>query len=163
MSVRIVRAGPQDWQRYRDIRLRALADAPDAYASSLEWEQGHTPARWQELLTGAETFLAVDGERTLGTATGWSRDGDAVAVVAMYVAPEARGQRLAHRLLDEVVRGAMARGTPRLRLEVATGNEPARRSYLAYGFTPTGREHPMDRDPSILEIEMELPLDAAGP
>src|SRR5690349_4491137 len=104
MSVQIVRAGPQDWQRYRDIRLRSLAEVPRAYASSLDREEGHTPERWQELLGGADTFLAVGGERMLGTATGWSPDGDVVAVVAMYVAPEARGQRLAHRLLDEVRR-----------------------------------------------------------
>jgi ribosomal protein S18 acetylase RimI-like enzyme len=124
----------------------------------LEREQAHTPERWQELLAGADTFLAVDGERILGTATGWRPDQDAIYLVAMYVLPEERGRRLAHLLIDQVRDAARAAGAARLLLEVAEANSAAARCYLAYGFRPTGRQHPMDRNPAIVEIEMELPL-----
>lgn len=158
MDVRIERVRPADWQRYRAIRLRALADAPSAYASSLEVEQHHTAERWQELLAGASTFLAGDGDQILGTATGWAPDPGAMHLVAMYVVPRARGRRLAHLLIDEVRRAATEAGASRLLLEVAEDNVAAARCYRAYGFVPTGHRQPMERDRSILEIEMELSL-----
>jgi ribosomal protein S18 acetylase RimI-like enzyme len=156
MDVVIERAGPGDWERYRGIRLRALAETPDAYASSLDLERRHTPQRWRELLAGAETYLAVAEGRVLGTATGWEREAGTVHLVAMYVAPQARGQRLAHRLIDAVRWSAEARDS-RLLLEVAETNEAAIRCYLGYGFRPTGRRRAMERDARIVEIEFELP------
>jgi ribosomal protein S18 acetylase RimI-like enzyme len=158
MSLQVVRVRPSDWQRYRDIRLEALAASPDAYASSLEVERRHTAERWQQLIAGSDTFIAVEGGCVLGTATGWPRDPGVVHLVAMYVVPEARGRRIAHRLIDEVVAAARDTGAERVLLEVAERNTAAARSYLAYGFTPTGHRHPMDREPDIIEIEMELPL-----
>lgn len=158
MTIRIVRAETGDWQRYREIRLRALAESPEAYASSLEREQAYDADRWQQLLTGAATFLAIEDRQVVGTATGWRQDPEELRVVAMYVVPEARGRRVAHALLDEIRRQAHEQAAGRLVLDVAEGNAGALASYRAYGFAPTGVTRPMERDESIVEIELALPL-----
>jgi hypothetical protein len=41
---------------------------------------------------------------------------------------------------------------------MAESNIRATRSYRSYGFVETGRRRPMDRDPSIIEIEFAYPL-----
>ena len=79
-------------------------------------------------------------------------------VVAMYVDPRARGLRCAHRLLDAIADLAIQRQAKRLVLDVAESNISAAHSYRAYGFTKTGRERPMDRDSSIVQIEFAYPL-----
>jgi hypothetical protein len=46
----------------------------------------------------------------------------------------------------------------RLVLEVSESNLRAASSYRSYGFTETGGRRAMDRDPTIIEIELAYPL-----
>jgi GNAT superfamily N-acetyltransferase len=158
VTVRIVRAEPKDWRRYRPIRLRALTEETNAYASTLERELGYRPGDWQALLASGFTYLAIERRRVVGTATGWWDPAGAMHVVAMYVAPEARGRGLARQLLTRIRLIAVVRGADRLLLDVVAGNDGAHRAYLRYGFTPTGRTQAMERDARLVEVEMELVL-----
>jgi ribosomal protein S18 acetylase RimI-like enzyme len=159
MSFVIIGAEPGDWEAYRAIRLRSLREEPAAYAADYETEASYEPELWKERLATAFTYLAFNDDHDLvGTATGlWMRNGD-TQVVGMYVVPRVRGQRCAHRLIDAIADLAMRRNGKRLLLEVADSNNSAARSYRAYGFVETGRQRPMDRDPSIIQIELAYPL-----
>ena len=60
---------PHEWRTYKDLRLRALADSPDAFGSTLAAEQDRTDAEWSSrLASGAGSGLdlplvaEVDGE-----------------------------------------------------------------------------------------------------
>ena len=53
---------------------------------------------------------------------------------------------------------AVVRGADRLLLDVVADNDRALRTYLGYGFVPTGRTKAMERDARLVEIEMELVL-----
>jgi len=52
----------------------------------------------------------------------------------IYVAPAFRGHGLSHRLLAKVEEIAVERDCCKITLEVLEGNEPAKRSYLKFGF-----------------------------
>ena len=158
MPITLRRAGPADWRIYRDLRLRALTEEPQAYSSTLERELQLTDQQWRERLGRALTVLALTDEELIGTATGlWQGDGD-MMIVAMYVVPHARGRGLAVRLIDEIAEAAMVGGGRRLLLDLAEGNAAAERSYRRYGFVPTGQSTPMERDPSIMESRFAYPL-----
>ena len=160
MDFRIRGGQPDDWQAYRDIRLRMLQETPDAYGSSYAREAGFSESEWRTRTTHPMLFLAVnENDEVVGTATGLPAGEGAVEIVAMYVAPEARGQGCAGRLLDAVAAASRQRGANRLVLRVTRGNRVASRCYTRYGFRPTGRSWPMERKPELTEVELARSLD----
>lgn len=162
MDRMISRANIDDWPRARDIRLRSLLEAPQAYGSSYEREIAFSNTDWEERVATAHTYLAIEGQETVGTATAlWTRDGD-MHLVAMYVVSQARGTGCAHELIDAVVSVAERRGALRVVLGVAEGNDRAARCYARYGFVPTGRRLSSTNRPELTEIEYDYPLDQPG-
>ena len=53
LEVRRLRA--DDWQAYRNLRLRALADSPDAFGSTWEVEHAKPDEYWAGRLSSAVT------------------------------------------------------------------------------------------------------------
>ncbi len=115
----IRRARPEEWPVYRQVRLTALAEAPYAFMSTLEQEQGFGEDIWRQRLGSptAATFLAWREGEPAGTATGKTDDPadeyavpDAWQLVGMWVDPRARGLGVADELVDMVANHARAEG-----------------------------------------------------
>src|SRR5947207_8393677 len=64
MDVRRLTAG--EGERIRDLRLRALKDAPYAFSSSFERERDRGADAWEELAAGGVVFVAVEDADWLG-------------------------------------------------------------------------------------------------
>ena len=149
-------------RRLRALRLRALADAPWAFGSTLAKEEAFTEAVWQERAargaTGEDgvTYVAEEGDRWVGMVTGLVNDPaePRLEVVGMFVEPVARGRGVGAALLEAVASWARGRGAPRLRLWVTSTNGAALRLYQRRGFRPTGKTKPLDHTPSVSECEM---------
>jgi hypothetical protein len=58
LQVEIREIGAGDWQALRDIRLAALRDAPQAFASTYEREAAFAEADWLRWISRGDTFLA---------------------------------------------------------------------------------------------------------
>jgi GNAT superfamily N-acetyltransferase len=166
--VRVVAAGPDDWRVVRHLRLGALADAPDAFGSTLEEEAPQPEDFWRGRLArpDATTLLASwvgdDGEaRPAGLVTVLPDFDDRVGVavvVGVWVAPSARGRGVGDALLGAVIDRARQAGFTRLVLDVGDGNAPARGLYARHGFVPTGRTGTLP-PPRTHMIEHELARD----
>jgi len=150
-----------DWERSRAIRLRALRDAPLAFASTYEREIAFLPEQWKARIGDSAQFLAgnADGE-VIGTATGFTDPGEpgTVNLVAMFVVAEARRCGVGEQLVEAVVAQARADGASRVRLHVVETNDGAARLYARCGFVRTGVTEPLPHQPSLLEHEMVLAL-----
>jgi ribosomal protein S18 acetylase RimI-like enzyme len=159
MEFRVRSGTGEDWSAYRGIRLRMLAESPDAYGSSYAFEARFPEERWRERSNNPLLYLAYapDG-RLVGTATGLPAADRSVDIVAMYVDPDYRGQGCAERLLDAVAAGARDREARRLVMHITDGNEAANRCFTRYGFGPTGRRWPMARNPGLTEVELAFDL-----
>jgi GNAT superfamily N-acetyltransferase len=156
----IRRFGPGDEDVLKAIRLRALAEDPSAFASTLEEELRYTPDVWTSRVTSesAATFLAEDGG-PVGTAAVIPDDRPAtVQLVGMWVAPEARGKGVGRLLVDTATAWARDRGARRVTLWVAAGNDSARTLYERSGFADTGERQPLPSDPAVMEERFELRL-----
>jgi RimJ/RimL family protein N-acetyltransferase len=161
--VRIDQLTSADVERSRSIRLRALQDDPDSFGSTFEAEAAFTQEDWRRRLgrSDAVTFVASeDGD--IGTVVGVAspeHPGEAW-LVAMWVAPEARGHRVGEALGQAVLDWARSEGYEAVRLTVADHNASAQRLYERMGFVPTGTvdTHPPPRTHITLhERRLELP------
>lgn len=158
MEIRHLRPGDEDL--LRAIRLRALADAPQAFASTLEREREYAADVWTSRVANerAVNLLAEDGG-PVGTVAVIMKSRPGVAHLAgMWVAPEARGRGVARLLVEAAVRWARERGLDRLELWVADGNEAARALYAKAGFAHIGDRQPFPANPAIMEDRLVLEL-----
>ena len=157
---------PDDWREYRAIRLRALADSPDAFASTLAREEGRPDAEWANRVAAAADakyhlpLVARLGTRFVGLAWGRIMESDpSVAYLfQMWVAPEARRFGVGRLLVEAVIDWARHAGARQLELEVTCGNAPAWTLYSRAGFQPVGEPKPFTERPALLEQRMRLDL-----
>lgn len=152
----IERLGPDDWQEFREIRLRALADAPTAFGMTLADAEQQTEDAWRARLDQRDPILAVrDEERLVAMGAGWHppEDPGRMMVWGMWTAPEARGRGHARDLVGWLVEHARRHGVTTVDLHVTDGNDTARRLYEGQGFVATGEWTPL-REGSDLRIEL---------
>lgn len=105
MSAIVRRIRPDEGLRLRALRLRALADAPLAFGSTLAREEAFADEVWQDRADrgaageGRVTYVAEDGDWWVGMVTGLVDDPDEprLEVVGMFVEPVARGEASAPR------------------------------------------------------------------
>lgn len=152
------RLHPDDWDEFRRIRLRSLAEAPDAFSSTFEEAAQLDESEWRRRLGARAQFVALSGSEAVGTAGG-IEDGGRAELISMWVDPSARRSGVGSGLLGAVGEWARSQGHLTLWLWVVEGNLTAERLYARLGFTPTGKKQAVDpRQPTRVEIEMRLSL-----
>lgn len=140
-----------DWQIWRALRLRALREDPDAFASTLERDAQDGEAYWLGYFSrpGPVLIAEVDGA-PVGMARVVAEDGPA-HLYSMWVAPEARGSGVGAHLITTGLDWLAAHHPGlSLRLEVVEANLPARRLYERCRFTVVG-PNPEDATEIVME------------
>lgn len=157
---RLARATPDDWRSLKEVRLRALADAPGAFASTLAREEAFGDDEWRRWLAQGATFVAWADDQPVGVVTAFAEPDppEQSHLVGMWVAPEQRGTSTADRLVQAVLDWAAGGGATSVVLWVVDGNDRARRFYERMGFRPTGRRQPLPSNPAVGEEKLERRL-----
>ena len=169
MIVRRIRADDADL--LRTVRLRALEDSPQAFASTFAEESALLPADWVRRATrdaagsGSALFIALDGDDPVGMAGGFEpKDrGDERHLWGMWVAPEARRGGVGQALAGAVIDWASRAGATGVTLWLAEGNAPAAALYEQLGFTATGRRQPLPSHPGVMEQFLLKEIENPGP
>jgi ribosomal protein S18 acetylase RimI-like enzyme len=130
---------PDDWRTWRELRLRALAEAPYAFGSRLEDWQYAPETQWRErlLLPDSHNVIARFNDKPVGMVTGAPLEGS-YKIISMWVAPEGRGYGIGDALITEIIRWATALGIGQLYLDVLGHNTHAIRLYTRNGFRDAG-------------------------
>jgi len=155
-----------DWKDFRALRLAALAEAPDAFGSTLaSWSgDGDREDRWRRRLTipGSHNLLALLDGVPAGIASGVPVEtGEPeIELISMWVSPAARGHGVGDALVSAVERFARDTGARALRLAVVPDNPHAIRLYERGGFTATGELGDLMPDGVRREVVMVKPLTA---
>lgn len=160
---RVERVTEATWRTYRDIRVAALIDMPQAFGSSYEQARALADEEVVERVTTSPHWLALQGERPVGTVALWAAphlEPGGQMLVGLWIAGAMRGSGVGGDLVEAALGWARDQGAPRVVLHVMEGNEVARQRFEGIGFRPTGRMVPT-ANPQVSEVEYEL--DPAGP
>jgi GNAT superfamily N-acetyltransferase len=155
---------PHEVSLHRELRLRALQEAPDSFGETFADAAGRPSSYWEDLTRSVTDpgphvmFLACDGEVVLGATYGL-RDRDqreAGRVGGMWVDPAWRGRGVGRALLQHVLGWAGERGLTRLGLWAPAHRPAALALYARAGFRATGKRRPLPTDPALEIVEMEF-------
>jgi GNAT superfamily N-acetyltransferase len=138
----IRRIKPHEGEVLRTARLLALADAPYAFADTVEQARQMPDSRWQQRAqagsegTEVASMLAFDHDAVIGMATGLRdpMNRTMTYLVGMWVAPVWRGTDVAASLVDSVISWAKELGAEAILLGVRQGNDRAVSFYRKMGF-----------------------------
>ncbi|HUR50742.1 MAG TPA: GNAT family N-acetyltransferase [Mycobacteriales bacterium] len=138
--MRVEVLGPDDWARWRDLRLEALQDTPIGFGELHADAVRLTDEEWRTRWTRPGLRAIAYGEQgPLGMAGGFRDDEGRPILFGVYVRPAARGGGVLGALVDAVA--AWAAPDP-LVLDVHVDNHRARKAYEKLGFTMTGATTP---------------------
>lgn len=150
---------------FKDVRLRALQDAPTAFSSTYAAEFQLTDAEWvtraaQWTDETSIAYLAIDLGIPCGIAAGFLDKDDATRahLVSMWVAPTHRRRGIGRELVDKIVDWARLKSARTLTLLVTSNNDPAIRFYQQLAFQKTGWTEPYVNDPALSNLEMILSI-----
>ena len=148
-DVRVI--SEEDWVAFKNLRLQALADSPEAFAVTLAEAKADTQKEWRERAGGPNpVVMGFDGERPVAMGGLYAPEDSGEAFVwGMWVHPGWRGRGLGARILAVLLDHAQT--GREVSLHVAEGND-ARRLYEAHGFVSTGEWEPL-REGSAVRIE----------
>lgn len=146
MSEITVRALTEDqWEQYRNVRLSALAESPQAFVATLEEEQAYDEEFWRLRMKRSRRLLAeVDGTPVGVASVGQvSENPDVAELFGLWVAPAARGTGVATRLVQAGADTARREGRSHLAYWVGSDNGRAVAFASGCGFRPTDSRRPM--------------------
>lgn len=164
--MRLRKLEPHESSLLRELRLRALQDAPDSFRDTYAGVAAQPPSYWEDLTRSVTKpgsnamFLACEGGEAVGSAFALvdgarSRTG---RVGGMWVAPGWRRQGIGEALLQEVIGWARERDFERLMLWCVANAAGAGALYRKAGFTETGIQQPLSDVSPLRVVEMQLAL-----
>ncbi len=163
-EVRRFEAG--EWPLYRQLRLRALQDAPEAFCSSYAVEAARPDEQWAQRLADAAVtdkdlpLLALLDAQPCGQL--WCKldaaDPGLAHLFQMWVAPEARGSGVGRALLLAALDWARRAGAGRVELGVTLSDSPAARLYARHGFANLGLPQPLREGSGLMVQNMACRL-----
>lgn len=158
--IELRRLEPHETEPLRELRLRALRDAPGAFAETYEEARARRADDWASWVEDPSRVIvvAVDGDEWVGMVACRERGERRTWLTALWVDPAARGAGLGARLVEAVADWSRDRGATELALSVTTNNEAATAFYARAGFVPTGKVRPLPADPSRTEVFLSRPV-----
>jgi GNAT superfamily N-acetyltransferase len=139
-DVRIRRISASDAMVLRDLRLRSITDAPEAFGQPLDEAQGRSVAEWQRSARQSAQgdhrswLIAETDERTVGLVQGRRRRPSTLLLFSMWVDPSARRLGIGRGLIEALEAWARGWDANETILWVHSGNAAAIDFYRDLGF-----------------------------
>jgi len=151
-----------DWPTARAMRLRALADSPEAFLGDLSSESEHDEVHWRsELRLNAWLLATLEGTPVAVAKLNLVPEhNDGTHLEALWVAPEIRHLGVGEVLVSAVESTAKTLGVNVLRLWVFADNRSAQTFYRHLGYASSARRQKIEVNGQVrVEEEFEKRLE----
>lgn len=163
MAIEIVHLNLEDWQSYKDLRLAALKNDPQAFSSTYADQVRQPEAYWrgrlQDVAEGKQSWLLFAREdlRLVGMVGAFIVSADTAGIISLYVLREARGRGISKALMSAILEETCKIPTiQKVTLAVNAHQDAAVRLYTGLGFEVVGQEESLMGDgKSYTELQME--------
>lgn len=151
---------PEKITDFKELRLQALRDTPNAFAGTYEIESKFTEEEWKtwvkQLTSSGEIFLAQKGNQKVGMIFCYVKKEfeKTAGIGSIWVKPNYRGQGIARGLFQSAFDWARKKELNEVRLGNSEGNIAAQKLYQSVGFSYTGRKEPLTEGSNIIVYEM---------
>lgn len=147
-DIRILEISNISVEKYRNLRLEALREEPQAFGSSYkdhanlpieEWEKWHSA--YSEGQKSWIVFAENKGQ-LVGMLAAFKKDdtADSVQIIAMYVAKNSRGKGISKLLMNKLIEKLTKVPVKKAQLDVNTKQIAAVNLYKNFGFDIIGKE-----------------------
>ena len=157
------RATKDDFNLFKEIRLKSLRDSPDAFGSTYETNLIRDDECWIDQLASTtsgpfrNTHFAFEMDKCIGIAALYRQeDTDSGDIIMMWGEPDHRGSDAAKMLVESLLAWAKNSGFDLIGLSVTDTNARAIQFYANCGFRPTGDTVDVDVSRELRGIRMEI-------
>lgn len=143
MKIHITVGFPESrWEDYKNIRLQALQEVPQAFLDDIDRAKDEEKSFWVQRSKNV-IFAEVDG-RVVGTAGFYqeekSKQKHIMNIVGVYVLPEYRGKKVGYQLLEKVLEEIKKNKEIKvIQLGVVDTQKEAMDLYKSLGFVEIGK------------------------
>ena len=136
----IIKLLPSEAMRFKSIRLRSLKESPEAFGTRFETAVTWDDSNWISQVEKLNTFIAaIEGSDVGVVRSAKDENNPEIAwIISMWVAPEARGKKIASKLLHAIIEWAKKENLTGLKLNVVDSNKAAISLYEKHGFIANG-------------------------
>jgi ribosomal protein S18 acetylase RimI-like enzyme len=159
---RIRKLGAEEGMLYKQLRLGALKESPDAFSPTWKESSIHEDQYWMDSARRIaesdelEIFVVEYEDKPVGLVSGQIDEERIGHIGAMWVDPKIRGKGVGKLLLSHVVAYLQERDCKLIELTVTESNLSATQLYLSIGFAFTGNDVPLRDGSDLLNREMTL-------
>ena len=155
----------EEWRIYKETRLQALHDSPNAFGSTYGTAIQLADNEWHTRLARVSPEIDLPLKALVNGVVGgmaWAHihqsGADATYLYQMWVAPEFLGRGVSSAILNAAIRWAKERNSSAMKLGVTVGDSAARRLYDKAGFTAIGAPEPLREGSTLMVQNMPLQI-----
>ncbi len=144
-NIKVVHLSPSQWQQYKELRLEALKNEPQAMLTAYEKAKDYSDEEWQSRLEkSSQNIYFAEKENSLAGMTGikfgeMPKSEHVVTIWGVYVKPEYRGLGVAKKMLQTIMAELDANPkVVKVSLGVVASQIPAYNLYKSLGFREVG-------------------------
>lgn len=166
----ILKLPVDSWQEYRDLRLQALKEDPQAFGSSYQTNFEYPKEEWQRRLTNAAVgkinwlLFAREKDKLVGMIGAYMEDNsvDMATILSVYVSKKERGKGVSIKLMEGMLEELSGKSfLKKAKLRVNRDQLPAVGLYKKFGFKEVGTEPHKMGDGKLVDVlvmERSLPF-----
>ena len=167
MTIHVQELKPGDGLIWRDLRLRALKDSPNAFGMTYEVESQRSDDEWREQINRnvadplvTNLVARVDDEPAALAVCRFDENDQTIChLFAMWVAPEFRRRGVGRAVLESALDWMKQKGAKEAHLSVTEGNIEAFTLYRSLGFLDTSRREPLREGSPLQLVDMRRQLE----